>query len=164
MKIKDTGIKKLRILMVSYLYPPLHMGGYELRCSWVASALQKKGHEVCVVASSYKCDSPSRDAENVDGIKLSRVLHDYNHTHAAKTRWQKLLRLRRQYRDVLNFNRIIDEFKPDVICWWYIGGLCKGLLPVPSARGIPDIHFIDDLWMVQLGNDAVGDSFGWDRL
>jgi len=154
----------LKILMVSHLYPPYTGGGYELRCSWIAKALQKRNHKICIVTSSFGCGNPRRTPEFIDGIKVFRILHDYSHTHIARSRLQKLLRLKRQYSDVLNFLRVIDRFAPDIVNWWYMGGLCKGLLQIPPHKRIPDVHCIEDVWMRTLGTDVSGDSFGWDRF
>ena len=51
----------MRILIVSNLYPPHHIGGYELGCRDVVEGLKARGHEVKVLTSTYgvgkrKCD------------------------------------------------------------------------------------------------------------
>ena len=50
----------MKILIVSNLYPPHHQGGYELRCAQVTAYLQRQGHDVRVVTSSYQIDITCR--------------------------------------------------------------------------------------------------------
>ncbi len=44
----------LRILFVSNLYPPHHMGGYGLFCQQTADGLRKRGHDVVVLTSTHE--------------------------------------------------------------------------------------------------------------
>ena len=156
--------RRAKILMVSQLYPPFVVGGYELRCSLVAKALQERGYKICVVTSSFGRGNPRNDPEFVDGVKVFRCLHDYYFTHISRTPFHKIRRLHQQYADVLNFLRIAEDFAPDIVNWWYLGGLCKGILSYPTHRGIADVHWIEDVWMNSLLTDDLGDSLGWDRF
>jgi len=156
--------KSFKILIVSHLYPPFSLGGYEMRCSQMAKALKDRGYEVCVVTSSYGGGNPQKKPEFIEGIKVYRALHDYGYTHITSTRWERIKRLHQQYDDMLSFSRIAEEFSPDIINWWHLGGLCKGILAYPTHRGIPDVHWIEDTWMNSLWDDERGDSFGWDRF
>lgn len=197
----------IKILMVSNLYPPYTIGGYEMRCSWVAQALQQRGYDVCVVTSSYGCGEPRKEPEFVDGIKVYRCLHDYLFAPIAMNNQLPLYRrikrlmnpegirltrgqgksrrisltisnpywffdlplqppkgLKQQFTDYLEFIRIVDDSEPDVINWWNLAGLSKGILDIPSKRGIPDVHCVEDVWMRELGTDATGVSLKWDNL
>jgi glycogen(starch) synthase len=44
----------MKILVVTNLYPPQHIGGYELGCSDVVEKLRVRGHKVQVLTSSFK--------------------------------------------------------------------------------------------------------------
>lgn len=43
----------MRVLFVSNLFPPHHIGGYELVCQRTAEALRQRGHEIHVLTSSF---------------------------------------------------------------------------------------------------------------
>ena len=55
---------------------------------------------------------------------------------------------RRDLRDAERFTELLDEFRPDVVSWWSLYGVAKILLPIPIARGIPDVHWIEHWWMI----------------
>ena len=46
----------MKILVVSDLYPPFHVGGYELNCRDCVEALISRGHEITVLTSSWGLD------------------------------------------------------------------------------------------------------------
>ena len=45
----------MRILVISNLYPPHALGGYEQRCRETVESLRQRGHSVQVLCSSYGC-------------------------------------------------------------------------------------------------------------
>ena len=144
----------MRILIVSNLYPPHHQGGYELRCAQVTEYLQRQGHNVRVVASSYQINGTSDGAvvreDSVNGVPVSRFLRQHR-----LDPWQPGGRLynldvvRRQITDVARFGHILDEFKPDLVSWWNLEGVTKAILRMSLDRGIPSVYCIDDNWMIR---------------
>ena len=44
----------MKILVVSNLYPPQHVGGYELGCRDVVEKLRARGHNVRVLTSTFR--------------------------------------------------------------------------------------------------------------
>ena len=156
----------MRILIVSNLYPPHYVGGYELHCSQVAKFLHESGHEVRVLSSSYGVVT-DRDAftkpaaENLHGIPVERTLH-YRTTPEPTGRFYTLQLATRQLQDIRRFIQLLDEFRPTVVSWWSLEGLTKTILPIPAARGIPDVHYVADTWMIrEFGLDGENDSSFW---
>jgi len=143
----------MRILIVSNLYPPYYMGGYELRCAQVAEALSLAGHDVRVLTSRYGLGCHRRGAvceEYIGGVRVQRLLGQYHHGPQPPVRWPHFLtKTRPQLQDAHRFLRVIREFKPDIINWWAIGGLTKAILPIPKHRGIPDLFFVEDTWLIE---------------
>lgn len=43
----------MRLLFVSNLFPPHHLGGYEIVCKQVADGLRERGHEVSILTSTH---------------------------------------------------------------------------------------------------------------
>ena len=57
----------MRILVISNLYPPHGLGGYEERCKVCVDALRQRGHEVAVLTSSYGHD-PEQPQQPEEGV------------------------------------------------------------------------------------------------
>ncbi len=143
----------MRVLIVSNLYPPHYIGGYEIRCAQIAGALQQMGHEVQVVTSTYglPAERASRAplTETVDGgVVVHRCLNQYAFP-PYRTRWPwTFFRARDELADATLFRRLLDQFKPDIVNWWSMYGLSKMLLPMPAGLMIPDVHWIEHWWMI----------------
>src|SRR6478735_4153911 len=56
----------MRILVISNLFPPAFLGGYEIGAGWVCSELRRRGHEIMLWTASHVVDGRR------DGF---RVLH-----------------------------------------------------------------------------------------
>jgi glycogen synthase len=160
----------MRILVVTNLYPPHYHGGYEVRCAQVAEALRSSGHEVCVLTSTHGLPLSlwgglRRRTEEVNGIpvhrRLSQCAYPPQPAHRPWTVFQAL----REMADVKEFTRLVENFRPDIVNWWSMYGLSKMLLPLPSARGIPDVHWIEHWWMIEdYGRGQVDPSAFWTML
>jgi glycosyltransferase involved in cell wall biosynthesis len=157
----------MKVLIVTNLYPPHHHGGYELRCAQVAEHLLASGHDVRVVTSRYRVGGTTHLAqigdEVINGVPVSRFLR--HHRLDAQPRGRRLYNLgviRDQVQDIQRFGRILDEFAPDVVNWWNCEGVTKAILRMPSDRGVPSVHCIDDGWMInEVGAAADVDSPFW---
>jgi glycosyltransferase involved in cell wall biosynthesis len=67
----------MRILVVSNLYPPMHIGGYEMGCRTLVDALRQRGHDVRVLTS------PSTRQADQPQPHVVRSLQMTAHTPAA---------------------------------------------------------------------------------
>ncbi len=140
----------MKILIVSNMYPPYYMGGYEIRCALTAEGLFWAGHEVRVLTSNYGVASTGPFQDNVNGIRVARVLGQYHHGADAPGEWPRFLsHVPPQLRDARHFLRTLNEFKPDLINWWSVSGLTKAILSIPRHRGIPDVFFVEDDWIIE---------------
>ena len=143
----------MKILMVTNLYPPYYRGGYEVHCAQVAEALRRSGHGVRVLTSVYGLPlSPLGNiqlrSEEINGVPVHRWLNQYVHDPQPVRRPWTLFQAKRELWDARQFLKILAEFQPDIVNWWNMSGLCKTLLPLPRSWGIPDVHSIDDRWMI----------------
>ena len=140
--------------MVSNIYPPYYRGGYELRCAEVATGLLRRDHEVVVLTSTYGLPSrllrrARRRTERIGDVTVHRALGEYAYgSNPVLPPWT-LTQAWAELTDARWFLRLLDQFRPDVVNWWSMNGLSKTLLPIPSARRIPDVHCIDDPWMIR---------------
>lgn len=160
----------MKILVVTNLFPPEYVGGYELRCAHVAWALAARGHEVRVLTSEAGVtgEPASPTAAPSDGnsgstqvVDVERSLGHYR--QAPPRSWPYTLAFgRRQLMDCGRFAQLLDEFEPDVVAWWNMEGLTKALLALPATRSIPDVCFVEDSWMItEFGTSGETEAFHW---
>jgi glycosyltransferase involved in cell wall biosynthesis len=150
----------LKILVLSNLYPPDVIGGYEQGCKQVVDALRGRGHEVRVVTSSPRKPVPP-ESHVARKLQLSEVWNDYMFQHSSPV----ISHLVESESNLVNaFNvhalsREIDEFQPEVVYVWMIvgiGGL--GLMATLQHLGVPWLwHLMDDvpLELCKLGGQRV---------
>lgn len=154
MRIAPHGRRAVRVLIVSNLYPPHYLGGYELRCAEVAAGLRRRGHQVEVLTSSYgivtnRLQTGRTQRDVVDGVPVHRTLGQYAYGPQSLVPPWTLTQARRELRDARYFIRVMDELTPDVVCWWSMNGLSKLVLPIPASRGCASVHFLEDPWMIR---------------
>lgn len=138
----------MKILVLTNLYPPDVLGGYELACRQVVSALRARGHEVRVLSSAPRKAVPPSD----DVRRVFRV-HDIYDPSIHHDRQPLACRLRLGHAALIDsFNvhaliREVEDFRPDVAYLWNVlgvGGL--GLLAAVQHLGVPWVwHLMDDV-------------------
>jgi glycosyltransferase involved in cell wall biosynthesis len=143
----------MKILIVTNLYPPYYLGGYELHCAQVAEALHRSGHEVSVLSSVYGMPLSTFGniqprTEKINGLPVHRWLNQYVYEPQPARKPWTLFQAKRELWDARQFLKILTSFQPDIVNWWNMNGLTKTLVPIPRSWGIPDVHSIDDRWMI----------------
>ncbi len=136
-----------RILIISTLFPPVAVGGFERRCARVANRLAKH-HRVRVLTSNYP---------------LSKVTDDGREPAAnAALEIQRELPLVRQNRRELALGPIhaihatarlrtsIADFEPDIIYVWKAAHLPHAMLTTLLATSLPIAFNFGDGWLSQL--------------
>jgi len=134
----------VKVLVVSNLYPPSVIGGYELSCAQVVDELMRRGYDVRVLTSV-----PGRITSGSDHV--ARVLRhpDCFRTERSATlsdKWEVEANLI-DSGNVYSLIGEVESFRPDVCYLWNligIGGL--GLVGTLEYLGVP--------WLWHLG-DAV---------
>ena len=96
----------MKILTVTYSYPPYHKGGYEIRCRDVMERLKQKGHEVLIITTRHPSN---RRAIIFDEPRIFRVMH---HKFEPQSFIQRVLN---DIKDTRFLKKTIEEFQPDVI-------------------------------------------------
>lgn len=129
----------MRILVVSNLYPPHHLGGYEVGCQEAVRGLIARGHEVRVLTSDYGLRRAQADGEVYRWLKLNA------HTPAlAKRAWNLL---RQEIRNQRAFRRVVREFAPDVVYLWNQSDVSVSVALWAERWGLPTCFYVFDLWL-----------------
>ncbi len=142
----------MKILGVSNLYPPYYLGGYEIHCAKVLEGLHQRGHTVRVLTSTYGITgtrSKRYREENVNGIYVLRALSQHAFGCTTGLLPWRVARARQEIHSARYFKKLALDFRPDIITWWNMNGLSKLLPPIAKELEIPDVHFVDDRWMIQ---------------
>jgi len=141
----------MRILVISNLYPPMFLGGYELACAQITEELRVRGHQVAVLTSASA--GISGESSVVRAMSLARIYEE-----SVMSSLSERERLREWTRaawvnddNVAILINMIEEFNPDVVYAWNllgIGGI--GLLAALSAAGLPVVWHLEDSIPAQL--------------
>jgi glycogen synthase len=133
----------MRVLAVGNMYPPHHLGGYELCWRGAMRHLRREGHEARILTTDYRrVDVAGTADEDPD---VHRELRWYWRDHE----WLSLgplARLRLERDNAECFDRHLAEFRPDLITWWAVGGMSLGLLERGRRAGLPALLFAHDYW------------------
>lgn len=133
----------MRILIISNLYPPHGIGGYETICRDVADRLAKYGHNVRVLTSDHHI-SGHRDIDQPNVSRQLKIHGFYGHP------WLPIYRL---YQIESHNHRMlrheIISFQPDLVYVWNLGGISKSLLHRLEESRIPVVFYLSDHWIAR---------------
>jgi glycosyltransferase involved in cell wall biosynthesis len=121
----------VKILVLSNLYPPYVLGGYEILCGQVTEHLRERGHEITVLTTRM----PAGSGED-DDPRVLRWLEPYLpfDRPPAILRRQRLLIGRR---NAAATRRLLAERSFDLVFVWSQLRLTVGPLRVLKALGVP---------------------------
>ena len=129
----------MKILVLTNLYPPHYIGGYELRCAAVTDALRARGHEVRVLTSNHG------SGQSHGHIERSLRIHGYyGHPWLGMGKLKQL-----ELHNNTTLRRVIAEFRPDVVHVWCMGGLSKSLCHTRQELGVPTAYDVSDHWVLR---------------
>lgn len=142
----------MRILVLSNLYPPYYLGGYELACKDVVDRLEARGHELFVLTSMYGI------SRKTICEKVYKILHLHRYG-------EPLISIRRfawnQFRNRQYIAHMVRVLTPDIV---YIWGMSRLELSLPRTLAvwsenhlrrphkIPTVFAVSDRWL--LGEDG----------
>ena len=135
----------MRILLISNIFPPGFIGGYELGALDVARGLQKCGHEVLVLTSDYYPD----DENQIRDVPAERVLQCTEPSRALVTERTNIERgLCMNGHNLRMLVRSILRFSPDrVLCFNLVGLGVLGVIRYLVSVGLPPVvYLMDDIF------------------
>jgi len=122
----------MKILVVTDLYPPHYVGGYEIGCRDVVEKLRDRGHAVRVLTSSFrqpKIETSAVEPEIERVLQFNSRLTDPPHDKRAEC--AKLL-------------QTVKEFSPDLVYFWNQAGLTLWLPLAVYWHGCRTAFFLSD--------------------
>ncbi len=122
----------LRVLVVTNLYPPQHVGGYELGCRDVVEKLRARAHTVHVLTSSFRNGKTENPAEEKN---VERTLQFRG---AAEDLWPD------KKTECRKFVTAVKSFSPDVVYFWNQAGLSLWLPFAAHWHGCRMAFFLSD--------------------
>ena len=134
-------LNPVRVLTVGNMYPPHHFGGYEIVWHAAVEHLRSHGHEVLVLTTDTRTGATEPDPPGVRR-ELRWPLRDAR--FEPLPRRAKVALARHNHRVL---DRHLDEFRPDVVSWWSMGGLSLTMLESVRRRGLPAVAFVHDEWL-----------------
>jgi glycogen synthase len=138
-------IPHVRVLVVTNMYPPHHLGGYELSCQDVLRRWSRRGHHVSVLTTDFRV--PDAGPGNDDGIPVCRELEWYWRDHAF-LRPRLPTRFAIERRNQRRLKAALQRERPDVVSVWHLGGMSTSLLTTLVRRKTPVVHVICDEWPI----------------
>jgi glycosyltransferase involved in cell wall biosynthesis len=133
----------MKILVISNLYPPHGIGGYEERCLHTVDSLRTRGHDVHVLTSNHQVDGRNANGES----QIHRKLHVHGFYGHPWLPIHKLYKLEKENQQTLR--ALLDGLKPDVVHVWNMGGITKSLLHTLEAEPTPLVYDISDHWIAR---------------
>lgn len=146
----------MRILHVSSLYPPHIVGGAEKSVALLSEQLASMGHDVAAVCIERQ--GVPKKIQN--GVAVYRMPHhntfwleDWPGHSRGERLWQKL---RQQWNTAIaaEFDRILDDFKPDIVNSHSMVDISTLIWRAARKRGIPIVHTCRDYDLL-CGNAAM---------
>ncbi len=140
----------MKILIISDLYPPYHIGGYEINCRDTVEALSGRGHEVTVLTSSWGLDQKLTQGNVYRLLDFDPSFLEYGlHEHSEKfayfiNRLLQLQRIRVSRRNYDITRHIISKTQPEMAYLWHLGHLTVSPASAVQDAGLPACFRIED--------------------
>ncbi|MCU1459986.1 MAG: glycosyltransferase [Acidimicrobiales bacterium] len=133
------------VLALTNMYPPHHLGGYELSCRDVMARLAARGHAVTVLTTDMRrpgvADPPG---ERATGVRRDLTMYWDDHDLVSPPVWRRVAIERANQRALRD---AIDAARPDVVSVWNMGAMSFGLLTTIAARRVPVVLAVCDDWL-----------------
>ena len=133
----------VRVLSVGNVYPPHDFGGgYERVWVGANAHLRARGHRVRVLCSDHRVDGVEHETDP----DVHRDLRWYWREHGFP-RTSLLAAARLERHNAAALDRHLEEFEPDLVLWWSMGGMSIGLLETARRHGLPALALVHDDWL-----------------
>jgi glycosyltransferase involved in cell wall biosynthesis len=133
----------MNVLIVTALFPPDHLGGYEIACQSFVRHLEARGYSVRILAGQ-------RPAAGEPAVRtpVYRELEWYKDDDLVFRSPRRLARPVLERRNLAALRRHVSEFSPHIVNWWAMGGMPLSLIESVRRMGLPAIGMVSDEWMI----------------
>lgn len=147
----------MKILMITDLYPPITVGGYEISCKETANELSRRDHNVIILTSKWGVESASVEG-NVYRLLFFNALndprkHNINDLFCLRKRYRQFrwgVESRQNYKIARDF---ITATRPDLAIIWNMGNVGVGPVLAAQAQNVPRVFNIGDNWLLRLKSE-----------
>lgn len=137
----------MRILVISNLYPPHFIGGYEWGCHEMVNALRSQGYYVYVLTSSY--GFKRRCVDNCTYRLLESDLNWGNHRFASRFS----ILLQQEIQNTVAFRWITNLLRPDLIYFWNLRHISISIALRAQHMRFPTCYYVFDNWLAHWERD-----------
>ncbi len=132
-------VRAMRILVLSNLYPPYFLGGYELACAEVVDGLRARGHTLTVLTGWRGLRRPTV------GPRVLRLLSVRFHPDPPYP--NRVLQLSWYLWNRVIVHVAVWRYRPDVIMIFNPSNLGSFMLDWLHRQHVPVVHDISDTWL-----------------
>lgn len=139
----------MNILVLTNLYPPDYLGGYELGCAQAVAALRRRGHSVTVLTTTPRAPVPDEPGV-LRRLLLSELVFDHRRVGRASPGMLDLRRVEGSAFRPHNVQLMLEtlgDVRPDVVYVWNVAGV--GTLGLTGALAFLQVpvtwHLMDDI-------------------
>jgi glycogen synthase len=136
----------MRLLVVSNLYPPNVVGGYERLCFDAVSGLVRRGHEVTVLTSTFGGKTAEFPGQAVER-SLQLLVGDGIYAPFAGTAADREAINRA---NLAALQRTVAALRPDAIFAWNLFFLDRSIVDGLGAAGCPVHVMLTDNWLITM--------------
>ncbi|MFB3785925.1 MAG: glycosyltransferase [bacterium] len=131
----------MKILQVIHDFLPRHQAGSELYCFHLSKAQQSLGHEVRLFFAEIDHQRPAyATREGVyQGLPFLEIVNNHAYRNFAETYSNP------RVEEV--FERLLRDFRPDVVHFHHLLSLSFGCARICKSRGIPAVFTLHDYWL-----------------
>ena len=137
-------MNEMRILQVTFKFPPRDFGGTGVYTSSLSMELSKK-HEVFVLCLSTGGFRYSFNCSKRDGLNIYELNIPFNEEI------MRLFSFKKSYIDSKvekKFRELLNEVKPDCIHFQHLIGLSASLLKIAKEKNTPTVLTLHDYWFI----------------
>lgn len=133
----------MKVLTVIHLYPPHHLGGYEVACRAVMERFAERDIEVVVLTGDYRMPGIEEADSPVPVRRVLRGWWDWDTWAPARLNLRQRIAVERHNQRALTDT--LAEFTPDVASVWDLGMMSWSLATIIERKRIPVVlTFLDD--------------------
>lgn len=138
--------RPLRILVLSNMYPPHHLGGYELSCFDIVERLRARGHTITVLTTTMRVAGVADPVdERPGGIRRDLLFYWDDHRLVSPSLPRRIAIEKANQRAL---EEALSAARPDVVSVWNMGAMSLGLLTTIAERGLPMVFSVCDDWLI----------------